>query len=567
MFPNLCKKSRFGNVCIRLNAEKTNTSNYFLKHFCYLWSNNTIKMRTKMLPALGLIALTGCANKLPEKPNIIYLMFDDLGYGDLGCYGQKVIETPNIDALAERGIVFTDMYTACPISAPSRCSIITGKHTGHSQIRHNAERVERDFEGFPDWYFARMRADSTYEGQWALAEGTETIGTMMQKAGYTTGMIGKWGLGGPGSVAEPNKMGFDYFYGFNCQLLAHSYYPDYLWENDKRVLTRNAYMPVNQRLDPGADPYDIRSYDKFNQKDYSCDLMYDKLEQFVEKNAKNPFFLMWTTTVPHSTVQAPEEEVMYYVNKLGEEKTPITDGGWYYPILYPHSAYAAMITHIDTQVGKLVEKLKELGIYDNTLIIVTSDNGPACNSNSPMEYFESGGPFKCRKGWGKSSLHEGGIRMPFIVAMGDRLKGKAPEDTGFAHTTGRVSHHVGQFTDLMPTFAELAGVEAPENDGISFVPTLLGKKQPEHEFLYWEFPGAKGWLAVRKGPWKGLVKQVKKGSTDMELYNLETDPREGKNVAAEHPEIVKEFWEHIKNSHEDTYANHPNFVLEITFPE
>lgn len=519
------------------------------------------------LPALAIAGASSCSEAKPlsknSRPNVIFIMMDDAGYGDFGCYGQKKIETPNIDAIALRGIRFSDMYSMAPLSSPSRCGLLTGQHAGHAQIRANDEMTWRGNV----WDHAAMLADPALEGQFPLSAGTQTLGTMMKSAGYSTAMIGKWGVGAPLSEGAPNKMGFDYFYGFNCQLLAHSYYPDYLWENDKRVLTRNAYMPVNQRLDPGADPYDIRSYDKFNQKDYSCDLMYDKLEQFVEKNAKNPFFLMWTTTVPHSTVQAPEEEVMYYVNKLGEEKTPITDGGWYYPILYPHSAYAAMITHIDTQVGKLVEKLKELGIYDNTLIIVTSDNGPACNSNSPMEYFESGGPFKCRKGWGKSSLHEGGIRMPFIVAMGDRLKGKAPEDTGFAHTTGRVSHHIGQFTDLMPTFAELAGVEAPENDGISFVPTLLGKKQPEHEFLYWEFPGAKGWLAVREGEWKGIVRQVKKGSTDMELFNLETDPRESKNVAAEHPEIVAKFWEHIKNSHEDTYANHPNFVLEITFPE
>ena len=520
-----------------------------------------------LIPALGLAVLSGCSDKLPEKPNIIYLMFDDLGYGDLGCYGQELIETPNIDALASRGVVFTDMYTNCPLSAPSRCSIVTGLHTGHSQIRHNDERVARDFEGMPDWYFDRMRADSTYEGQYALLAGTETVGTMMQKAGYKTAMIGKWGLGGPGSDGDPLKMGFDYFYGFNCQLLAHSYYPDYLWENDKRVLTRNEYMPVNRRLDPGADPYDIRSYDKFNQKDYSCDLMYDKLEDFVEKNASEPFFLMWTTTVPHSTVQAPEEEVMYYVNKLHEEKTPITDGGWYYPVLYPHSAYAAMVTHIDTQVGKLVEKLKELGIYDKTLIIVTSDNGPACNSNSPMEYFHSGGPFKCTKGWGKSSLHEGGVRMPFIVALGDRLKGKAPKDTGFAKTDGRVSSYIGQFVDLMPTFAELAGVDAPQNDGISFVPTLLGKKQKEHEYLYWEFPGGKGWLAVRYGSWKGIVKNVKNGSTKMALYDLAVDPQEQNNIASDHPEVVAKMWGFIKESHGEVPNHNPRFEMDITYPE
>ena len=377
-------------------------------------------------------------------------MFDDLGYGDLGCYGQEMIETPNIDALAERGIRFTDMYTACPLSAPSRCSIMTGKHTGHSQIRHNEEANARLDD--PEALYARMLADSTFEGQWPLAPDTPTIARMMKEAGYRTAMVGKWGLGNPGSGSMPCDMGFDYFYGFVCQLLAHSYYPDLLWENDHRVPTGNLYMPVTRRLDPGADPYDIRSYDKFNQQYYSPDLMYEKIDRWIGENAGEPFMLMWTTTVPHSTVQAPEDEVMYYVDKLGEEKTPVTDGGWYYPVLYPHSAYAAMVTHIDTQVGKLVARLKELGIYDNTIIIVTSDNGPANNSNSPMEYFKSGGPFKCRKGWGKSSLHEGGIRMPFIVAWGDRL-------------TPARTDYIGPFTDLMPTFAELAGVDAPERNG------------------------------------------------------------------------------------------------------
>ena len=350
--------------------------------------------------------------------------------------------------------------------------------------------------------------------------------------------------------------GFDYFYGFNCQMLAHSYYPDYLWENDRKVLTGNEYMPVSRRLDPGADPYDIRSYDKFNQKAYSCDLMYGKLEQWVSESAASgdPFLLMWTTTVPHSTVQAPEEEVMYYVRKLGEEKTPITDGGWYYPVLYPHSAYAAMITHIDTQVGRLVARLKELGVYDNTLIIITSDNGPACNSNSPIEYFRSGGPFRCGKGWGKRSLQEGGIRMPFVACWGDRLK------------PGRCGY-IGQFTDLMPTFAELAGAEAPECDGISFVPALYGKKQPEREFLYWEFPGGKGLVAVRMGKWKGIVRDVKNGSTEMELYDLESDPGETENLAAAHPETVARMWEVVEASHAPVPSGNPNFEMTINYPQ
>ena len=290
-------------------------------------------------------------------------------------------------------------------------------------------------------------------------------------------------------------------------------------------------------------------------KYYSCDLMYDKLEKFIVDNAGGPFFAMWTTTVPHSAVQAPKDEVLYYVNKLGDEE-PRVDGGMYLPCRYPHASYAAMVTHIDTQVGKLVAKLKELGIWDNTIFIVTSDNGPAHNGNSPMEYFQSGGPFCCAAGWGKSSLHEGGIRMPFVVAWGDRLKGTK-------------SSHIGIFADLMPTFAELAGTEAPENDGISFAPLLYGKpaKQQEHPYLYWEFPGAKGWVAVRIGEWKGLLQKVAKGNNKMELYNLSTDPRETTDVSAEHPEIVKQMWDIVRNSHEAPVYDIEKFKLDINFPE
>lgn len=505
----------------------------------------------------ALTALSGCTQKAPERPNIIFLMFDDLGYGDLGCYGQELIETPNIDALAAQGMVFTDMYTACPLSAPSRCSIMTGMHSGHSQIRENDERVPRPDGLQPansDWFFERMKNDPMFEGQWPMAPGTPTIASMMQDAGYRTAMVGKWGLGGPGSGSTPNDMGFDYFYGFYCQMLAHSYYPDYLWENDTKVLTGNEFMPIGRRLDPGANPYDIRSYDKFNQQHYSCDLMYEKIENWVTENAGSPFMLMWTTTVPHSTVQAPEDEVMYYVRKLGEPATPITDGGWYYPVLYPHSAYAAMITHIDTQLGRLVAKLKELGIYDNTLIIITSDNGPASNSNSPMEYFRSGGPFKCGKGWGKRSLQEGGIRMPFVVSWPGHVK------------PGKCSY-IGQFTDLMPTFAELAGTEAPANDGISFVPSLKGGRQPEHDFLYWEFPGSGGLIAVRQGSWKGIVRKAQGGGNSMELYNLDTDPGETADLSAEHPDITAAMWEIVKSSHAPVPSGHSKFELNINYPE
>lgn len=507
----------------------------------------------KLLLAAATAAACGCtgANKAPEKPNIIYLMFDDLGYGDLGCYGQEKIETPNIDALAKRGIIFTDMYSAAPLSAPSRCCIMTGQHMGHSQIRHNSEHYTPvDNRGWNGLF-----ADDTLEGQQPMLAGTPTIGKMMQEAGYKTAMVGKWGLGFPSSDSTPNKMGFDYFYGFNCQSLAHSYYPAHLWENDKKIATGNKTVMQGEPLPEGLDPMDPENYKQYGGEFYSPDLMYDKLENFIVENAGGPFFAMWTTTVPHSAVQAPEDEVLYYVNKLGDEE-PRTDGGMYLPVRYPHASYAAMVTHIDTQVGKLVAKLKELGIWDNTIFIVTSDNGPAHNGNSPMEYFQSGGPFSCAAGWGKSSLHEGGIRMPFVLAWGDRIK-------------ARKSSHIGYFADLMPTFAELAGVEAPANDGISFVPVILGKdkEQQEHEFLYWEFPGAKGWVAVRMGEWKGLLKKARKGNNEMELYNIVSDPRETTNVAAEHPDIVQKMWDAVRDSHTEPVLDIDSFKMNLNYPD
>lgn len=511
---------------------------------------NTFK---KVFSASAALAACSCSQAgLPQqKPNIVFLLFDDLGYGDLGCYGQTMIETPNIDALAKRGVLFTDMYTEAPLSAPSRCCIMTGKHMGHSQIRNNEEHfVPTDDKG---WNGVFLNPDQ--QGQYPMAEGTYTLAAMMHDAGYKTAMVGKWGLGFPGSASTPMTMGFDYFYGFNCQALAHSYYPTHLWENDREVETGNPLVVQGCKFPEELDKYDLANYACYGGKYYSNDLMYDKMEHFIEENADSPFFVMWTTTTPHSAVQAPQDEVMYYVDKLGDEE-PVTDPGMYLPSRYPHATYAAMVTHIDTQVGKLVDKLKELGVYDNTIIIVSSDNGPAHNGNSPMEYFQSGGPFRCCSGWGKSSLHEGGIRMPFVVAWGDRLK-------------PAVTDHVACFADLMPSFAALAGTQAPQNDGISFVPTLLGKskKQEAHEALYWEFPGTKGWVAVRIGDWKGLVQKVNKGNNVMALYNLKDDPQETTDLAAEHPEIIARMWDVVRASHQETGSGIEKFETRIEIPE
>ena len=506
----------------------------------------------KLMFAISTAAVCGCGgDKVPQsKPNIVFLLFDDLGYGDLGCYGQEKIETPNIDALASQGILFTDMYSAAPLSAPSRCCILTGQHMGHSQIRGNQEHyVPTDDRGWNGLF-----EDSTMQGQQPMLGGTPTIGKMMREAGYKTAMVGKWGLGYPDSESTPDTMGFDYFYGFNCQALAHTYYPTALWENGEEIPTGNDPVMQGEPLPEGLDSLDVNSYSRYGGKYYSPDLMYDKLEKFISDNASGPFFAMWTTTVPHSAVQAPLDEVMHYVDKLGDEK-PCTHPGMYLPNRYPLATYAAMVTHIDTQVGKLVAKLKELGVWDNTIFIVTSDNGPAHNGNSPMEYFLGGGPFSCAAGWGKGSLHEGGIRMPFIISWGDRYKATQTD-------------HVAYFADLMPTFADLAGTEAPENDGISLLPILNGKPsdQEEHDYLYWEFPQSNGWVAVRIGEWKGVLQKVNKGNNEMELYNIKEDPRETTDLAASHPEIVEKMWEIVRENHEDSVIDIPKFKLDINFP-
>ena len=401
--------------------------------------------RALVLGAASVPALTAVScDKMPErKPNVIFILMDDAGYGDFGCYGQTRIETPNIDSLAARGIRFTDMYSAAPLSSPARCGLLTGMHTGHAQIRANDEMTARG----DVWNHEAMLRDSTLEGQAPLKAGTPTLGSVMRQGGYRTAMIGKWGVGGPATESTPNKMGFDEYFGCICQRQAHCYYPPFLWENDRRIYLDNELLPPGTPLDEGADPLDPHSYDKYTQQTYSPDIMYDRVLRFVNENRERPFFLMWTTPIPHSPMQAPDEMVQYYVEKFGDE-API-EGKGYFPSRWPHATYAAMITYFDRQVGGLVAELKRLGIWDDTIIVVTSDNGPASNSCSSTEWFQSAHPFRSGKGWGKSSLREGGIRMPFIVAWGDRID------------RPHVNGHVGYFPDVMPTLCDIAGVETP----------------------------------------------------------------------------------------------------------
>lgn len=484
------------------------------------------------------------------RPNVIFILLDDAGYGDFGCYGQTKIDTPNIDALAGRGVRFTDMYAGAPVSAPSRCTLLTGLHSGHAQIRSNDEMLERGNV----WSIDAMNKNPELEGQAPMAEGTTTLATVMRDAGYKTAMIGKWGLGGPASSSKPTDMGFDYFYGYMCQRMAQCYYPPFLYDGEVREYTANPKMDLGDRLDSGADPYNSESYSKFKGTTYSPDAIYERIERFVESSSDEEFFLMWTTTIPHSALTAPDEWVAKYVERFGDEE-PVYTGKGYFPTRYPKATYAAMISYLDFQIGKLVELLKAKGLYDNTIIMVTSDNGPTHNSYTNTNWFDCAHPFRSDRGWTKRSLHEGGIRMPFIVAWGDRISPK-------------VSDYVGYFPDVMPTLCDIAGVKSPKSDGISFLPTLLGKRQKSHDYLYWEFPPFKqdrGWLSIRMGQWKGLVEGVADGNTDMQLFDITIDPREEHNVAADNPKIIKAMWQAVKESH--TEIENPLFRLDITYPK
>ncbi|NOR76439.1 MAG: sulfatase-like hydrolase/transferase [Draconibacterium sp.] len=485
------------------------------------------------------LGIAGCnstnksSDNFIQKPNIIYILADDLGYGELGCFGQELIETPNIDKLAEVGVKFTEHYSGAPVCAPSRCVLLTGKHSGHAQVRGNDEwGVRGDV-----WGYESMIADSPLEGQRPMEEGTITIGEKMQQAGYKTAMFGKWGLGAPHTHSIPTKMGFDFFVGYNCQRQAHTYYPVHLYKNEARLYLGNDTVAPNTKLEKGADPYDFNSYKKYNLQSYSPDVMFNELTGFVNENNDNPFFIYWASPIPHAALQAPKRWVDYYVNKFGDEEPYLGNKG-YFPHRYPHAAYAAMVSYLDENVGKLVQQLKDLGIYDNTLIVFTSDNGATYNGGTDSPWFNSGGPFKIEYGWGKGFTHEGGIRTPMIASWPGHTK------------PGTESHHISAFWDVMPTLCEIAGVDSPENgDGISFLPALVGEEQIAHEHLYWEFPSYGGQQAVRMGKWKAIRKNIMKGNMTLELYNLEEDIQEQNNIAENHPDIVKQMEEIMVKEH------------------
>ena len=470
----------------------------------------------------------------PTQPNIIYILADDLGYGELGSYGQRKIETPSIDKLAESGMLFTQHYSGSPVCAPSRCVLLTGKHSGHAFIRGNHEWGERG----DVWSYAEMIKHPELEGQYPLPEGTVTLGALLQDAGYKTAIVGKWGLGAPMSTGAPNKQGFDFFFGYNCQRVAHTYNPVHLWKNTERIYTGNDTVAPGTKLKKGADPYDEASYSDFWLDVYSPDMMFEEITGFINENKDNPFFLYWATTIPHLALQAPPEWVDHYVEKFGDEE-PYTGDKGYFPHRYPHAAYAGMVSYLDHQVGLMVNLLKELGIYDNTLIIFTSDNGPSYTGGTDSPWFNSAGIFSEETDRVKGHVYEGGIRVPMIASWPGMI------------SPGTSTEHISAFWDVLPTLVEIVGAQTPlDADGISFLSTLLGEgNQQEHDYLYWEFPSYQGQQAVRMGKWKAIRKNIFQGNMDIELYNLESDPTESTNIADKYPEIITRMDSIMKAAH------------------
>ncbi|WOH36621.1 arylsulfatase [Thalassotalea fonticola] len=458
--------------------------------------------------AACLLSVSACAdNKATQAPNIIYILADDLGYSELGAYGQTKIKTPNIDNLAKEGIQFTQHYSGSAVCAPSRSTFIEGKHSGNAHVRGNTG----------DGNKGRMR------GNHPLPD-TRTIADMFKEQGYATAAIGKWGLGGMVGTGHPNDHGFDLFYGYLDQRHAHNYYPTYLVKNREFVELDNPEMikKGNVKSDAVNDP---KSYAAFKGKEFSGDLMADEAINFINSNAKadKPFFLYFPTPIPHAALQLPEQALAKYDGAFDE--TPYIGNKGYFPHQTPRAAYAGMVTLLDDYVGQMLAALKKNGIEDNTLIIFTSDNGPTFNGGSDSEFFESAKPFRGVK----MDLYEGGIRAPFIAYW----KGKI--------LPGQSSDLISAQYDMMATFADLIGVKANEDtDGISIAPTLLGKgEQQQHEYLLWEYPEKGGQQAIRMGKWKGIRTNLKQDpNAPIQLFDLSTDISENNDVASKHPDVV-----------------------------
>lgn len=461
-----------------------------------------------------------------QRPNIIFILADDLGYGDLGCYGQKLIKTPRLDQMAAEGMRFTDFYADNTVCAPSRSVLMTGQHMGHTHVRGNA--------GGPDM------------SKQSLRDKDVTVAEMLQATGYQNALCGKWGLGDDapgGHPGLPRKQGFDYFYGYLNQVHAHNYYPEFLWRNETQDKLRNVVTKVPRRYGGFSGGWAT------TRVDYSHDLIATEALQFIRQAAAEktddcratpaadhkPFFLYLALTIPHANNEGTRG------TGDGQE---VPDYGIYKDRDWPNQdkGQAAMITRMDADVGRILDLLDELGIADNTVVMFSSDNGPHDEGGHDTDRFDPNGPLRGMK----RDLYEGGIRVPFIV----RWPGTTP--------AGTTSDHIGYFGDLMATAAELSGGTAPkETDSVSFAPTITGSadRQKKHEYLYWEFYERGGKQAVRAGKWKAVRMPMHSGRT--ELYDLTSDTGEAHNVADEHPELVKE----LESMLDEAHVPHPNWQV------
>ena len=445
-----------------------------------------------------------------RPPSVLLVLADDLGWGELGAYGQQRIRTPHLDALAARGMRFTNAYSGSPVCAPSRCVLLTGRNTGHAQVRDNKEQG--------GW------GPDEPEGQHPLATDTVTVGRLLQDAGWRTACIGKWGLGGPGSSGAPNAQGFDRFFGLLCQRVAHNFYPTHLWRDDQRVeLEGNAWFPAHQELDAPLE--EVGEYaQRYAAETYACDAMLDEALGFLDACARDgdPFFLYYASPLPHLALQVPERYLDPYPARWDTE--PYLGNEGYLPHPRPRAAYAGMISRLDEEVGALLARLEDHDRANDTLVIVTSDNGPSWVGGVDREFFGSSGGLRGRK----AQLYEGGIRVPFVAAWPGRIE------------AGSTSHHVLAFQDLLPTLCDVLGVEAPEDglDGLSFASTLLDSGvQPEHDALYFEFPAARQ-QALRSGKWKALRTRIGRDGETVELYDLVADPFETNDMSATEPALA-----------------------------
>ena len=452
------------------------------------------------------------------QPNIIFILADDLGYGDVGVYGQQNFETPNLDRLAHGGMKFLQHYSGSTVCAPSRSALMTGQHTGHTFIRGNSER------GFT----------LDKEGQYPLAPEEITIAEVLKKGGYATGAFGKWGLGYPGSEGDPTKQGFDEFFGYNCQRVAHNYYPTHLWDN----LTKTP----------------LKGNDGKTKTVYAPLIIHEKALSFIEKNKGRPFFMYYPSVIPHAELAAPEKYMEKYRGKFMPEKEYIKKGnsspnskvnpesinnynvGGYNSQKESHAAFAAMVSLLDEQVGQIIDKVDDLGIAENTLIIFSSDNGPHLEGGADPDYFGSNGPLR---GY-KRDLYEGGIRVPTLAYWPSQI------------TANSKSDHISAFWDFFPTAIEIAGLDynSSKIDGISFLPELKGENQKKHPYLYWEFLEKGGRQAVRMNQWKAVRMNMSKNpDSPIELYNVHQDIGEQENLAVQYPEVLKEISRIMNKEH------------------